>query len=425
VAGSSKILTAYLGLTRCLDPVYRRVVSRRLAQGKEHQTRYMERFGEATFQRPHGALIWFHAASVGETQSLLGLIPALLRDREDLTILLTSGTVTSAKLLERDLPDRAIHQFAPVDTPRAMRRFLDHWKPDLAIWVESEIWPRMLVETKKREIPMLLLNARVSSKTLERWTFARRAAKALFDMFDHVLVQDSATNSLLAGLGIPDEQRTVTGSLKSELAPPIPDTSDAEAILKRVRQKLVWVAASTHPGEDEIVLRAHATLPEDWLLILVPRHPDRGEAIEKLSQDAGFETVRRSLGRALDDATGVYIADTLGEMGLWYRAAPVSFIGGSLMPIGGHNPYEPILLGSNVITGPHIGNFQDIYSALDNADGCLIVANAEELSDAVKTALTGQAGDQMHANAKGCLLGAHSVTDQVKQTVLLWLSRSE
>jgi len=421
VASGSKILKAYLGLTHVLHPIYRYAVQRRRAAGKEHKTRFPERFGQTTEPKPVGQLIWMHAASVGETQSLLGLIPALLDERPDLSVLLTSGTVTSARLMARDLPDRAIHQFAPVDTPKAIKRFLDHWQPDLAIWVESEIWPRMLVETKSRDIPMLLLNARVSAKTLDRWTFARRAAERLFSLFDHILVQDLATNDLLSDLGIPENQRSLTGSLKSELAPALPAGPDVHQVMSELQARRCWLAASTHRGEDELILEAHKALEPDALLVLVPRHPERGAEITEMAKAAGFSVATRSAADPLNDQTEVYIADTLGELGLWYRCSPVSFVGGSLNDVGGHNPFEPLLLGSNVITGPYTGNFADIYSLLASAEGYEVVRSSDELTQHVARLMDRGQGEDMLKRAQAALKTDTSVTASVRDAVLSWL----
>ena len=412
------ILHVYLGLTRVLQPVYRFAVKRRLRAGKEHASRFPERFGSAAVSRPEGELIWMHAASVGETQSLLGLIPALLKKRDDLTILLTSGTVTSAKLMERDLPPGAIHQFAPVDTVQSTRRFLDHWQPDMAIWVESEIWPRMLVETKERNIPMMLLNARLSGQTLNRWRIARKAAVRLFEMFDQILVQDQATDDLLQTIGVKKERRMLTGSLKSELAPALPAAVDSDELLLTLKTRKLWLAASTHPGEDQIVLDAHRQIAPDTLLILVPRHPERGSEVAKLAVEAGFNVARRSIGDTLTDDVNVYVADTLGELGLWYRAAPVSFVGGSLTPIGGHNPFEPILLGSNVVTGPHTGNFADIFAELDAVQGRLVAQSASELADRVAPLIDRSDGQVMLDRAKLCVQGGGAVTAVVRDAIL-------
>ncbi len=421
MAGHSKILSVYLGLTRLLDPVYNLVVARRKRAGKEHPERSAERFGLTDVPRPAGKLLWMHAASVGETQSLLGLIPALLEARPDLSIVLTSGTVTSAKLLERDLPERAFHQFSPIDTPRAIRRFLDHWQPDLAVWVESEIWPRMLVDTKKRKIPMLLLNARVSPKTLRRWGQARRAAEQLFSLFDHILVQDKSTFALLGDLGVSEERRELSGSLKSELAPALPQGKTAQDLLADLSRRSNWLAASTHEGEEAIVLEAHKALAADHLLILVPRHPERGTSVTALARAEGFVVSQRSCDEPLTEVTQVYVADTLGEMGLWYRATDISFVGGSLLPIGGHNPYEPILLGANVVTGPHVANFSDIYQVLVQAEGCIMAADASALAQAVRDLSdTDRATTQMAA-AQACLRNSTSVTNAVRDRVLAHL----
>lgn len=414
----SVVLSSYLGLSWVLGPVYRFAIRRRLAAGKEDKARVAERFGGTTLARPDGPLIWMHAASIGETQSLMGLIPALLAAQPELFILVTSTTVTSARLLERDLPERAFHQFSPIDTPQVIRQFLDHWQPDVAVWVESEIWPRMLVDTKARGIPMMLINARVSAKTIERWSWVSKTARLLFSKFDTILAQDQSTLTLLEKLELNDVALCMTGSLKQELAPPLQDVDEIDALEQTLRGRSVWVAASTHPGEEDVLLEAHKHLATDAVMILVPRHPERGDALAAQARAAGWVLAQRSKGEPLTADTQVYLADTIGEMGLWYRLSKVSFIAGSLEPIGGHNPFEPILLESAVISGSQVGNFADVYARLKNTEGAAFADTSTAIAEAVIALFDEDTRAQQAARALDCLASDASITAQVRDHVL-------
>ncbi len=414
----SVVLSSYLGLSWVLGPVYRFAIRRRLAAGKEDKARVAERFGGTTLARPDGPLIWMHAASIGETQSLMGLIPALLAAQPELSILVTSTTVTSARLLERDLPERAFHQFSPIDTPQVIRQFLDHWQPDVAVWVESEIWPRMLADTKARGIPMMLINARVSAKTIERWSWVSKTARLLFSKFDTILAQDQSTLTLLEKLELNDVALRMTGSLKQELAPPLQDVDEIDALEQTLRRRSVWVAASTHPGEEDALLEAHKHLATDAVMILVPRHPERGDALAAQARAAGWVVAQRSKGEPLTAETQVYLADTIGEMGLWYRLSKVSFIAGSLEPIGGHNPFEPILLESAVISGSQVGNFADVYARLKNTEGPVFADTSTAIAEAVIELFDEDTRAQQAARALDCLASDASITAQVRDHVL-------
>lgn len=414
----SVVLSSYLGLSWVLGPVYRFAIRRRLAAGKEDKARVAERFGGTTLARPNGPLIWMHAASIGETQSLMGLIPALLAAQPELSILVTSTTVTSARLLERDLPERAFHQFSPIDTPQVIRQFLDHWQPDVAVWVESEIWPRMLADTKARGIPMMLVNARVSAKTIERWSWVSKTARLLFSKFDTILAQDQSTLTLLEKLELNDVALRMTGSLKQELAPPLQNVEEIDALEQTLRGRSIWVAASTHPGEEDVLLEAHKHLATDAVMILVPRHPERGDALAAQARAAGWVVAQRSKGEQLTADTQVYLADTIGEMGLWYRLSKVSFIAGSLEPIGGHNPFEPILLESAVISGSQVGSFADVYARLKNTEGAVFADTSTAIAEAVIALFDEDTRAQQAARALDCLARDASITAQVRDHVL-------
>lgn len=378
----SPALSIYLALTSVASPAARLLLKRRLAAGKEDAARLAERTGHPSVARPKGALVWFHAASVGESLSLLPLLEKLRQDRADVTPLITTGTVTSAGLLAERLPAGAIHQYAPLDTRAAVSRFLDHWRPDLAVWVESEIWPTILHAVSKRGIPAVLLNARLSARSAARWQRLPAMAREMFGTFDYIQAQDNATGAALRDLGM---DVCVAGSFK-QAAPPLPcDEGALSALRDTVGDRAVWVAASTHPGEETLVLDAHRDILRqypDALLLLVPRHPERGDSIATLLEGRALDWTRRRDGPPVP-GTSVHLADTMGELGLWYRLAHVAYVGGSNRGVGGHNPYEPAILGTPVVHGPDVANFDQIYADLDAAGGTRRAGSADELARAI------------------------------------------
>ncbi|MGG7567304.1 3-deoxy-D-manno-octulosonic acid transferase [Rhodovulum sp. DZ06] len=380
----SAALSLYRALSAVAEPLGRALLSRRAARGKEDPARIGERLGHAGAPRPDGKLVWLHGASVGEALSLLTLVEALRAARPDLNILMTTGTVTSAGLMAARLPKGAIHQYVPLDVAPAARRFLDHWHPDLAIWAESELWPFLVSETRARGIPMALVNARMSKGSARNWSrFAPGMARALLGAFDAVGAQDAEIAARLAGLGAKAE---VTGTLKGGVAPPDlpgPRAALAEAAAGRP----LWLAASTHPGEEALAAEAHvraaAAIP-GLLTLIAPRHPERGPEILEALRARGLRASRRGAEHALPGAgDAVHVLDTLGEMGAWLRLAPVAFIGGSLSETGGHNPHEPAAIGAAILHGPHVANFAPDYAALTAAGGAVEVRSSAALADAV------------------------------------------
>ncbi|MEM9148797.1 MAG: 3-deoxy-D-manno-octulosonic acid transferase [Pseudomonadota bacterium] len=379
----SPALGAYLALSAVAEPAARLILRRRAARGKEDPARLPERRGWAGEPRPEGTLVWLHAASVGEATSALPLIDALGAARPGIWVLLTTGTRTAADLVGARLPSFARHQFAPVDTRASVRRFLAHWRPDLALWIESELWPRLIWQTAADGVPMALVNARISEQSARRWARAPAMAPALLGRFGLALTQDPETADRLRALGMAPEAVREGRSLKSAVLPAetaAEALSTAEAALAG---RPVWLAASTHPGEEAMAFAAHQAMPEASLLVLAPRHPDRGDEIAGLAEAAGLPHVRRSRGEMPGPSTRVWLADTLGEMGLWYRLAPAAFLGGSLVPMGGHTPFEPAALGAAILHGPHTENFQPAYGALACAGGAWALADAAELGPAV------------------------------------------
>ncbi len=399
-------------------PLAYRKVAAKLTRLGTPAARLPERRGEATRPRPQGPLVWCHAASVGESLSLLPLIQQMGRARGDLSFLITSGTQTSADILSTRLPDRTQHQFAPLDSRAYIRRFLAHWRPDAAIFVESELWPNMLRETRASGAALALVNARLSDRSFRHWQRFRGTAQFLLNLFDLIHCQDDRTAAHLQALGAAHAQAGV--NLKS-VADPLPCDARALAALRQgIGARPVWLAASTHPGEEEIVLAAHRRLRDthpDALLVLAPRHPDRAEAIKALIAEAGLGMSQRSAGQAPDPARAVYLADTLGEMGLWYSLCPVTVLCGSFTDVGGHNPYEPAQAGSFVVHGPHYANFAPAYRALDQAGAGLQVASAEAIAAALQDGLSAleslvekQAAARGFAEQKGAALESLSAS---------------
>jgi 3-deoxy-D-manno-octulosonic-acid transferase len=351
----------------------------RAREGKEDPARIGERFARYEHVRPAGTLVWLHAASVGESSVALALIEALAARDERLSFLLSTGTRTSADLIARRAPPRTTHVYAPLDRIDVVRRFLTHWRPDLGVLVESEVWPNLIVEAQTRGVRLALVNARMSPQTLRRWLSWPAAGKRLFGAFAHVSAADARTAEALAQLrGAPV---AAPGNLKLAAPAPRIDAQTRAGLAAEIGARPLWLAASTHAGEDEIALAAHDILradARDALLILVPRHPERGEAIAAL---AGAP--RRSLGAAIG-AAPVYVADTLGELGMFYDLAPVALVAGSLLPqLKGHNPIEPAQLGAAIVTGPYVESFQDLFEALFAAGGAVKVGGAQELAQTV------------------------------------------
>ena len=383
-------------------PVVNAWLAHRRRRGKEDEARFGERLGRPGLPRPEGRLVWMHAVSVGESLSLLPLVDRLRESLPDVGVLITSGTVTSARLLRERLPDDVCHQFAPVDRPGAVRRFVRHWRPDLAVWVESELWPNLILETAARGVPMLLVNARVSDRSAARWRRAPHLSRPLLAAFAGVLAQTEADAERFRALGA--RNVAVRGNLKND-APPLPaDAQDVAALKQAIGGRPCWAAASTHEGEEEAVGEAVSALRRafpDLLTILAPRHPERGASIAEMMQRRGLVTARRSANGAIAPSTAVYLVDTLGELGLVYRLADIAFVGGSLTPHGGHNPLEPARLDCALVAGPYTENFAEAYAALERADALSRVTDAGALAGAVLALLEDETARVARATAAG------------------------
>lgn len=378
------MLKTYRLLTRAARPAAGLLLRHRARKGKEVAERIGERLGFASRTRPSGPLWWFHAASVGETNAVLPLLHTLSARHPEIGILLTTFTVTSARIASARLPKGAIHQFVPLDSPAFVRRFLDYWRPDLTLFTESEIWPNLIVDTHARGIPLVLVNARMSHRSFQRWRRRPGMSKPLFSRFSLVLAQNDTLARRFQQLGA--HEVITIGNLKVD-APPPPVNEVLLARLKKViGDRPVFLAASTHPGEDEIVAEAHRDLRTgfpDLLTVIIPRHPERGPAIEDLLSRMQIRAARQSQNRMPTGETEIFIADTIGELGTWYALAPLAFVGGSLVRHGGQNPIEAVKLDTCVLVGPHRHNFAESYETLESLGGCRTINNATELAGAV------------------------------------------
>ncbi|MBV6633374.1 MAG: 3-deoxy-D-manno-octulosonic acid transferase [Alphaproteobacteria bacterium] len=418
------LLSIYRGATSASAPALNWLLRRRVAKGKEVPTRLNERRGISDKTRPDGPLLWCHGASVGEALSALPLLHRLAEAHPQLTLLVTTTTVTSAQLMAERLPTSAIHQFAPWDHPTWVARFMDHWQPDAVLWLESELWPNALAAIKARQTPAMLLNARISDRSFSRWQYLSGTASEMLSSFKECLPQSDADGQRLEALGA--QSVSSLGNLKFG-APPLPvDMAALDAMRGAIGGRTIWLAASTHPGEEEAVIAAHKQLAKkhsDILTILAPRHPQRGGEIANLVQRSGLTVAQRSTGALPQQDTGIYLTDTLGEMGTLFTLCPVVFMGGSLVPIGGHNPIEPALFGCAVLHGPHMENFRAIRDAMANADAVEAVANDTALGNSLAALLDNpQAVADLGKRAKSMAQDEATVLDRVEARVTSMLA---
>ena len=375
------MLRTYVWASRLLQPAMPLLLKYRERQGKEEGRRIGERLGLPSAPRLPGPLVWLHAASVGEATAVLHLIEKIMSQRPDLQILLTTGTVTSAKLARSRLPDGAIHQYVPLDTPDFMKRFFDHWKPNAVILTESEIWPNFIREARTRDIPLLLVNGRISPRSFRRWRKRFKISRPLFSSLDLVLAQNERYAGYFERLG--SRNVHAAGNLKMDAPPPPVEKVALQHLKKIIGSRPIFLAASTHQGEEEIIAKVHRILKKefsDLLTIIAPRHPNRGaEICDKLKSD-GFACSQRTYQNAPSASQDIYVADTIGELGLFYALSPIAFIGGSLVAHGGQNPIEAIMHNSAVLSGPHVHNFEEAYATLIEAEACIKVDDLEELA---------------------------------------------
>ena len=374
-----RLLNVYKTATVLGYPLIAVCLAIRKAKGKEDLTRFPERMGYAGKPRPDGRLIWIHGASVGETLSALPLINKLSELYPAVRIMVTSGTLTSADLMAKRLPENAFHQFVPVDTPAAVKRFVDYWKPDAALWIESEFWPNLLSEIAAHKIPLILINGRVSDRSFERWRKFPAFCRELQGLFTKSFGQTDEDARRLRVLGAKDA--ACVGNLKFAAGDLPYDADEFAKLEKQIANRPCWIAASTHEGEEEqLAFVQNALKTKNALMILAPRHPKRGDEIEKLLKPAGLSVARRSRGEDIAPDTAVYLADTIGEMGLFYRLAQIAFVGGSLVAFGGQNIIEPARLGKAVVCGKYMMNFKEIVAKAVAAGALTVVEDKKELA---------------------------------------------
>ena len=419
------MLVIYNGLMRLSGPFLHHTLKKRCKAGKEEADRLSERMGKSTTARPKGRLVWFHAASVGEAQSMLILINRLTAAQKDMKVLVTTGTVTSAELMEKRLPKGAIHQYYPLDNPFWVRRFLDHWQPDLVMWMESEIWPSMLQALKKRGIPAVLVNARMSKRSFRRWQRAKGDFRKLLDSFALCLTQTDEDTELFHKLGI-DRAQTV-GNLKYS-ADKLPcndrDLERLRAMLKLDdgKERPVWLYASTHEGEEELAARLHLHLKsrfKNLLTIIVPRHPERRDKIKAAIERYDLKCCLRGQSHHLPAVTDdIYVADTLGELGLFYRLSPIACIGRSFSNDGGggHNPIEAAQLECTILHGQHIQNLAQIYKDMDEAGAALLLKDENDFHNRLEKLLADPEGlYAMQQKAANFIIEKAKVVDRIME----------
>jgi 3-deoxy-D-manno-octulosonic-acid transferase len=399
-------MSIYRILTNLGLPLIWFYLSRRLAKGKESQLRFTERLGNASMPRPEGLVVWVHGASVGESLSILPLIERLRTDHPEWNVLVTTGTVTSASLMVERLPDGAFHQFVPVDRVAYLSKFFNHWKPNLALWIESEFWPNIISLSANLNVPMVLLNGRISDKSYKNWKCFPNLIKEILSGFSLCLGQSKREAFRLSELGATNSKSV--GNLKYS-TPPL--TANQEAMKKLsvlIGKRPCWLASNTHKGDEEIVGRIHKTIKDkrpEVLSIIVPRHPGRGIAIAETLKSMGLNVALRSANGALNTSTDIYIADTLGELGIFYRLAPVVYIGKSLVSVGGQNPLEAARLHCAIVFGKRMDNFKEIATKFIKKNACIEVSDEASLLKTIERLI--ETPEECHQLA----IAAQKITD--------------
>lgn len=397
-------LRGYLALRPVLQPLMRHVLTRRVARGKDDPTRAPEKLGQPGVARPAGTVIWLHAVGLGEVLALRPLLQIMGELRPEAHFLVTSTARSSAQVLGQNLPPRVIHQFLPLDGPSFVARFLDHWQPDLSIWSEQDLWPGAIVDTARRGIPLAYINARLTQAGFDRRNKMRSGYKNLMQMFALVAAQDPTSAGFLKQLGVTDPQ--VMPSLKPAAAPLNVNAASLSAVRDSLAGRSTWVVASSHAPDEAVAIAAHKDVllsDPNAVMIIAPRAPDRGTDICKTVMEAGLGFAQRSRGQSLEKDHQVYVADTLGELGLWYRLAQVALIGGSFGDTEGHNPWEAIAVGCPVMCGPNTSNFAQDYLQLEEEGLAHRIAGGDEAA--------GQLASWVHA-------GGHAVATSRAQELV-------
>lgn len=382
-------LRGYLAAAAVVAPLARRHLKKRLARGKEDPVRWREKLGETAVSRPEGPLVWMHAVGVGELLALPGLVNRIRALRPEITVLLTSSSRTSAEAIARNLPAGAIHQYLPLDALPYVRAFLDHWRPDLSIWAERDVWPAFINETARRGIPLAIVNGKMSAASCRQKMRARSLYSDLYARFAFIGAQEEESARHFAAFGGAPSRIHVTGSLKSA-APPLADQPEARHALENdLAGRRVWLAASTHPGDEAAVIEAHQRLADPGIcLVIAPRAPDRAGEVVETCRAAGLRAELLPEDNRLPGRADVYVVQRIGQLGLWYRVAETAFIGGSIAAVGGHNPYEAARLDCAILHGPNVWNFEEDYDAFDRAEAARLTLHAEAIAESLSDPAT-------------------------------------
>lgn len=376
------MLSAYRFLGSAAYPFIGPYLAYRTSRGKEERARRGERYGKTNISRPQGPVIWAHAASVGESVAMTPLVETIAST--GIHIVMTTGTVTSAQLVADQLGSKVIHQYAPLDLRPAVNKFLDHWKPDLVIGCESEIWPTTILSVGARHIPHVLVNGRLSDRSFAAWQKRPELAEALFENFAHVIAQSELDGERFRKLGA--RPVTVSGNLKVDTAPAAADQQALADLQRQIAGRRTWAAISTHEGEEEIAAEVHKMLQVRYphlVTIIVPRHPARTPEILAMLAEKGLKVAQRSTGDIIDGETNILLGDTIGEMGLYLQLTEIAFIGNSLTKEGGHNPLEPAMMGTAVLTGRNVQNFRESFQRLIKNGGARVVKDRNMLAGAI------------------------------------------
>ncbi len=420
------VFALYRGTAHIATPLVHHLLRKRLARGREDTARFGERLGRAGAARPKGPLVWIHGASVGESLSALPLIEEIQARWPGLNILVTTGTVTSAKIMAERLPAGVLHQFVPVDLPATVRRFMAYWRPALGIVIESEFWPNMLHAAQAQGVELALVNGRMSAKSFAHWNRVRPAIAHLLNLFSIVLAQSREDLRHLRALGAAQAQHF--GNLKFAAPPLAADPAALAALRTAIGTRPCWLAASTHPGEETLAAAAHETLSKTHpgvLTLLAPRHPGRGPEIAEMLAARGLRVARRAMGQIPESSTDIYLADTLGELGLLYRLSDVVFVGGSLVPKGGQNILEPAKLNCAILCGPHTTNFLRVSKVMAEGGALRRVMDAAELAEGVAALLDDEpARDAMIAAADSYAQSEAGVLDGIVEALAPALDRA-
>lgn len=416
------ILKIYQILTSVAGPLIDLYMLKRKKDGKEDPARFGERMGYSSIPRPKGSVVWIHAASVGEALSILPLIKKLSSSYIDVSYLLTTGTTSSAKLVESRLPDNVFHQYVPIDKISVVHRFLRQWRPNLALWVESELWPNLLVQTSKI-CPILLLNGRMSDVSYGKWSKYKSIISELLGCFSLCLAQSQEDAKRFENLGA--HKVKYVGNIKFD-APPLPsDSQKMGELVNMIGERPVWLATSTHAGEEVAVAEIHKNLKEEkpeLLTIIAPRHPARAAEIIKQIKGLGLNVAQRSKDELVVEDTDIYLADTLGELGVLYRLSPLVFIGGSLVERGGQNPLEAARLGCVIIYGPHMYNFVEITGEIAAKQAAVKINSQQELEDTIESLILDYGKQEDLAKSAQILVDEKSgIVDAFSEEIALYM----